>query len=316
MRDILAGEFDLVDCYYEKAYECELPERGSRHFDVALFFEFLPDRRRICIPGVPCVFVPMFDNEWGSKWQWRRIAASGMSVISFCGKVSEHARACGVERLLDVRFFPGAEGDGDMRGDPRRVLLWERGDIGFATIKALFAPDAVESVTLLRRGEGKRMGDASISGQDMRDYKVNIVETGYLPRAEFIEIMRPAGTVVAPRLKEGIGMAFLEAMAMGKIVVANDDATMNETIRDGENGFLFDWRNPKRLDMSQIVALHERGFSCESLRARWLEDRKKISEFVRSSPPCAVPCNDLYRYVRFLAEGAIMRVREKFDLRR
>ena len=46
---------------------------------------------------------------------------------------------------------------------------------------------------------------------------------------------------IAPRLAEGIGMSFLEAMAMGCAVIAQDDATMNEYIVHGKTGILVDW---------------------------------------------------------------------------
>lgn len=36
----------------------------------------------------------------------KRIAWSGMGVVSFCEKVTEHARRCGVTNILDVRYFP------------------------------------------------------------------------------------------------------------------------------------------------------------------------------------------------------------------
>lgn len=57
---------------------------------------------------------------------------------------------------------------------------------------------------------------------------------------------------VAPREKEGIGMSFLEAMAMGRAVIAPNQATMNEYIKDGENGYLYDLGNPEPLMLKDV----------------------------------------------------------------
>ncbi len=42
---------------------------------------------------------------------------------------------------------------------------------------------------------------------------------------------------IAPKQEEGIGMTFLEAMTIGKIVIAKKAPTMNEYIIHGCNGF-------------------------------------------------------------------------------
>lgn len=51
----------------------------------------------------------------------------------------------------------------------------------------------------------------------------------------------------APRRFEGIGMANLEALALGLCVVAPDCPTANEYIIPGVNGYLFDPDNPKAI---------------------------------------------------------------------
>jgi hypothetical protein len=45
---------------------------------------------------------------------------------------------------------------------------------------------------------------------------------------------------VAPRYSEGIGMGFLEAMGLGKVVLAHDAPTHSEYIKSNHNGILFD----------------------------------------------------------------------------
>lgn len=69
--------------------------------------------------------------------------------------------------------------------------------------------------------------------------------------------MLESSCYIAPRLKEGIGMSFLEAMGMGRCVIAPDATTMNEYIVHGVNGLLYNPRDPKPLPASDIRKLQE-----------------------------------------------------------
>ena len=65
-----------------------------------------------------------------------------MGVVSFCAKVSEHARRCGVRNLIDVRYFPDPALLPQTAGDPKRVFLWERGGVSREMAERLFSPSA------------------------------------------------------------------------------------------------------------------------------------------------------------------------------
>lgn len=56
---------------------------------------------------------------------------------------------------------------------------------------------------------------------------------------EYQMLLRRTHIFIAPRRIEGVGVAFLEAMASGCCVIAYDDVTMNEYIQHGYNGILF-----------------------------------------------------------------------------
>ena len=285
--DLLSAAFDVREHFYERFYRVGA-DVAMRESDAAVIWEFPIARGRFYYPNKVNVFVPMYDNEWGSVWQWRRIAVSGMGVVSFCGKVSEHARRCGVKNLLDVRYFPDPSTLPQTAGDPKRVFLWERGGISRGQAETMFP--AADGYTLVVKGANE-----------------------FLPREEYLAKLASCGIVVAPRRKEGIGMAFLEAMAMGKCVVAHNDATMNEYIVDGENGILVDFDAPERIAFSRVEKARA-GVAVAVARhwARWVEDAKKIAPFVASLPPCrpswAQRLVSAFEYPLYLAEGA----RERF----
>lgn len=287
--EVIRRAFNVEEYYYSKYYRT-CPLIVAKGCDVVVIWEFPISRRRFFFTGKKNVFVPMYDNEWGSYWQWKRIAWSGMGVISFCDKVSEHARRCGVTNILDVRYFPDPVGLPHEKGDPKRVFLWERGEIDRSIAERLFPPS------------------------DGYVFDVKAADE-FLERDAYLERMSKCGIVIAPRRKEGIGMAFLEAMAMGKCVVANNDATMNEYIKDGDNGILFSLQDPKRVDEKIVLHVMDNVGRCiGGLRERWLEDANKICHFVSSQRPCNMSVGDMvkqtFAYFAYLVEGGMYKLRE------
>jgi len=280
--DVLRKSFEVEEHYYSKYYRTGA-KSVVKNCDVAVIWEFPISRRNFFFAGKKNVFVPMYDNEWASYWQWKRIAWSGMGVISFCDKVTEHARRCGVKNILDVRYFPDPASLPQTKGDPKRVFLWERGEIDKSFAEILFPPSEGYVLDVKRADES-------------------------LDREVYLERMSKCGIVIAPRRKEGIGMAFLEAMAMGKCVVAHDDATMNEYIVDGENGILFNADDPRTISNASVMrVLGNVGKSAVELRVRWMAESKSVSAFVESLPPCRPSLANRLKmalsYPLYIAEG-------------
>lgn len=288
--EVIRKAFDVKEHYYSKCYRTG-SKLAVNDCDVAVIWEFPISRWRFFFHGKRNVFVPMYDNEWASYWQWKRIAWSGMGVISFCDKVTKHARRCGVANILDVRYFPDPAGLPNDRGDPKRVFLWERGEIDRSVAETLFPPSDGYAFDIKGAGE-------------------------FLSRKAYLERMSKCGIVIAPRLKEGIGMAFLEAMAMGKCVVAHDDATMNEYIKDGETGILFSAGAERAIDGAVVAKVRQNlPKASAKLRARWLEDVETINPFLVNQASCRLSFQNKALIAiscpLFLLEGLMHRIWER-----
>ncbi len=288
MRELLARRHQVDSFYFSRHYDCSVPREKLDWADLVVFVEFIPFRFAAGLTGKRCLFLPMYDNEWGSKWWWRRLALLGMNVISFCARVGEHARRCGVRNVLDVRFaFDPARFAGSA-GDPRQAVFWDRGVISPQKVRSLFAPDAIDRLVVYR---------------------------DFLPREEYLKLVASAGVYVAPRYKEGIGMAFLEQLARGKCVIAHADATMDEYLDDGVTGVLTDLHNPRVVSAAEIERIRANvPAHAERLYRDWLVDETRILEFVdalRDQPPLASPWSlkSIVWYGLYWIEGALMRLR-------
>ncbi len=63
---------------------------------------------------------------------------------------------------------------------------------------------------------------------------------------------------VLPTLREGFGVVFAEAMAMGKAVVGSDIGPVREVVADGETGLLFPPENPDRFAEAVVSLLADK----------------------------------------------------------
>jgi len=314
---ILREAFSVETHYYDRCYHCNIPKEKIDRADVIVFWEFLADRYTLGVPGKRCVYVPMYDNEWGSTWQWRRIAKSGIRVISFCDAITQHARACGVKDVLEVHFAFDPERYHGMEGDPRKATLWERGQISFAHVKQLFSPGDLDKVTVFRRPEGG-LRFSSITAEEAEAYHIEEKGGGFLPADEYRALQRESGVYVAPRWKEGIGMTVLEQMAMGKCVIAHDDATMSEYIVNGKTGILRDFHSKlKPIDPAEIAIVRSNvREAAKAFYRRWILERDNVVPFIqetKSYPPIKIGgFLDSLHYLAFWAEGCWQKIAERF----
>lgn len=83
----------------------------------------------------------------------------------------------------------------------------------------------------------------------------NIIFTGF--RKDVYSIIDKLSLVVMPSLWEGFGLIFLEAMAMGKPIVATDVGGIPEVIENKETGILVSARNPEALAEAIICLLKD-----------------------------------------------------------
>ena len=118
------------------------------------------------------------------------------------------------------------------------------------------------------------------SSEDVKRHNIT-TSTWFEDKADLNAHIARANIFFAPRQEEGIGQAFLEAMARGQCVVAPNHGTMNEYILPGVNGLLYDTKNPKPLDFSDIAELGRQAKKTALLgRKRWEEAEQDLVQFV------------------------------------
>ena len=107
--------------------------------------------------------------------------------------------------------------------------------------------------------------------------------SGWLSAEELARRIRDADFYLAPRLQEGIGFSFLEAMALGKPILGHNDATMNEYVIEGETGHLFDRSGRLFNELKSPSELCQNVASCSKKNyLQWLRDRQRLQSYLLS----------------------------------
>jgi hypothetical protein len=148
------------------------------------------------------------------------------------------------------------------------------------------------AVTALLKATGISKPTTRLLG-DARFYSDNPLEKeravrSWQSQGSYLETLAKHNVFVAPRRFEGIGMAFLEAMAMGMCVVAENQSTANEYILSGENGILYGGGRahlfaPAPASLSELERMGKAAReSIGQIHRNWVETRGEINRCVKS----------------------------------
>ena len=142
-------------------------------------------------------------------------------------------------------------------------------------------PDA--TLTIVGIGEMEAQLKARIAELGLED---RVTLTGGLPHEQVIDRMAQSDLFVLPSWGEGYGIVYIEAMAAGCIAVGAKDEGIEDTITDGENGFLVpagDIDETERVmrtvfeNREQYAALREKGR--QAARAlTWARNAQTVEE--------------------------------------
>lgn len=125
-----------------------------------------------------------------------------------------------------------------------------------------------------------------IPASDEQKQKYNIVISDWFENKSDLEtLINACGIYIAPRLAEGIGISYLEAMSLGKLIIAHDAPAMNEYIHNGINGILADFTEPSEIIIENIEQMQSNAYEyCKKGREQWLKNRKEIINFIEQNP--------------------------------
>ncbi|MEJ8847094.1 glycosyltransferase [Variovorax rhizosphaerae] len=290
LRDMLRRRGHDVQDFWDEAWTGGPPVNWVQvqHHDVVIMFQsYCPPGRaafRQVHPNV--VYIPMLD-QFGI-WQGPMSNQSdfwapfqGSKVLNFSSAVHCLTTGFGIASHW-ARFYQSAEPATIPSQEGLRGFFWLRrqDQISWALIRQLIEGSRFDSFHIHLAGDPGAPEPQMPTDADMARYNISI-STWFEDRNQLTALVERANVYFAPRMEEGIGQSFLEAMARGKCVVAPNQGTMNEYILSGLNGLLYDHRAPRPLDFSEVERLG--GAARASViagHAQWLAAEEGIVDFI------------------------------------
>ena len=260
--DLLQAEYGPIRVLESRWRWIELPKQ---EWDLVVFLQHLPER--LLLDSVTIrrvVLVPMYDDCSTDEAFWSTYRHD-CAVLSFCRALSEPLEQWG-HRVHRAQYFPPVPAESvDWSEGARSAFFWPRKpNLGWPVARRLLANWSWQDVHLHFDGTFTADRTRDITAADRARFPIRQTSWFADPR-EFRRNLMHSQVFLAPRSAEGIGMAFLEAMAAGMFVLAPDRPTMNEYIESGVNGFLYDpdapappaWKHARKLGEAARTSIRE-----------------------------------------------------------
>lgn len=277
---------DLLKIWYDEvaivAHQDVWTKVPLRNWDLIVVWQHRFSRVELFALGCPnIVFVPMYDDCPKDQDSWKSYL--GFKILCFSSTLHEQLTAWG-HLCLKVRY---------------QTPIPERRALHDGKVRGFFWPRTLGwSWSDLRQGLEGTLWDSfhlhtghTPSGCELpteRDFPAGSFRHSewFEKKEDFQAVLEGINVFLAPRRYEGIGMALLEALAMGACVVAADEPTACEYIEHGQDGLLLGPSTALKIDAAtaQRIGVAARTKATE-FRQRWNDDLPRIQEFLEWRVP-------------------------------
>ncbi|MEA5442685.1 glycosyltransferase family 4 protein [Cyanobium gracile] len=333
LPNLLASKGHTVDYFWDSGWEGGAPVQFSQleAHDAIVIFQAIPQGLPNCVakhhPNV--TFIPMLDQfgiAKGPLFDLNRLWGPfhGSKVLSFSSAVHAIATSNGIASM-HCKYMPAKAGSRSnvhrhRTTDNLHAFFWARrpSEISIEMVGQLLGDHQAELNLHVHLSADP--GEVETTEQDVRDAFPDCqsltISHWLESKEEVMQIIRDCDVYIAPRLEEGIGQSFLEALSAGICVVAPNNGTMNEYLVDGVNGMLYDPASPKPLIFTDIARIRENADrTAERLRMNWECDQEGVLGFILKLSSECYGEQHIYHGIQKDKSGAVP-FRLKRDLKR
>jgi hypothetical protein len=207
-----------------------------------VFFFWPPPAELISDPKRRVIWIPMWDETKRRNEQWWQKLPKNLRVVAFSKEISVRSRAAGLETLDLKLYISPADLPPAAWGNERILYYWNRtGMVGREFLSKFCRSLDVKLLIYFHRLDPRISPENDyVLPERLGKTRVMAIESiNLLPKQKYIDSMGKANLFIAPRVAEGVGLSFIEALARGCAVFGYDAPTMNEYITHKINGYLF-----------------------------------------------------------------------------
>ena len=283
LQKLLAEKYE-VETFYINPYkisETDFTHLAGKTFDLLILWQVMPSLEglRKYIRFKQCAFFPMYDNtKTLNSHLWNEY--KNCNIINFSKAFHKTCQDGGLSSYY-IQYFPKPAEIID-EGDEKSIFFWQRSDkITTRTLQKVIDTKGIETVYLHKSIDPK---NKFIPPSKNLERKV-VYSSWFDTKEDMQKYIQKSALYFAPRRYEGIGMSFLEAMASGRCVIAPDYPTMNEYIKNGETGFLYNYKKPELLTILNVREIQKN--TAEYIKLgyeKWEKEKYKIFDYIESEP--------------------------------
>lgn len=281
LMDMFSGQCE-VDIFNYDPYVDDwkkFSKLRSQSFDIVVLFQIMPSisllRKHIEFDKI--VFFPMYDGAPRlSDPIWNEYR--DVNIINFSSTLHKECKEYGLSSYY-IQYFP-KPAEVKNWGDIKSVFLWQRkGEISPYTIEKTIDARNVSKLYLHQVPDPEQR---VVQPSEKWKNKIKISDW-FDTKEEMLEYMQQSAIYYAPRSYEGIGMSFLDAMAIGRCVIAPNHPTMNEYIENGVNGYLYNLENPERIKIENVRKIQKNAVKyIENGYKEWEKNKFKILDWIQT----------------------------------
>ena len=281
VQNLLSEKYEVTKFDYDphnEGYDV-FSRLNSQRFDVVVLFQTMPSLSLLgkYIEIDKVAFFPMYDSALKLKnpiWSEYR----NVNIINFSLTLHKKCKEYGLSSYY-IQYFPKPIKVNNW-GDENSVFLWQRKEeINPHTIEKTIGEQNVKNLCLHQVPDP---GRKIIHPSEKWKNKVR-VSNWFDTKEEMLEYMQQSAIYYAPRSYEGIGMSFLDAMAMGRCVIAPNHPTMNEYIENGVNGYLYNLKHPNTIKIKDIRKIQKNAVKyIENGYKEWEKNKYKILNWIQA----------------------------------
>jgi glycosyltransferase involved in cell wall biosynthesis len=278
LRKIYKKNYRIKNFWWSLKDQYQLINKIENYNNFFFFQSLLPLDDMIRIKDKNIIWAPMYDNLNLSSNYWRKIKYLNIKILSFSKPVKKLSKKYNCDHV-DLEYALNTSGIKKVNRKKIKIFFWFRNNFYTKDWIKLFNKDDVEEITYFKCPDPGRRPE-KIKDDDLKNFNFKIIDKDFLPKKTYLNLIKNCDVFISPRKQEGIGMSFLEALSMGKYIIANNDSTMNEYIKNNKIGFLVDQNTKKKINISEIIKSKTyRKINARKIFIKWNKDKKKILKF-------------------------------------
>ena len=277
LRNIFKEKYIINDYWVDKNLKFD---KEIFDYDNIFFFQILPPLKILKkLKFKNLIWAPMYDSPHHpigfSPLLWKIAEYFNIKILSFSKKLSNQISKFNIN-FLDLKYFIKPSKNEIKHIKKINILFWYRGDIDYDDWSKVLPKENISKITYFDTQSKNRLSN-------FKNYKlIRYIHKPFASRKYFKKLIMQSNVFICPRLKEGIGMANVEAISLGKYLISNNDATMSEYIINDKIGIFYNNWKRKKLNIQNVIKFNSYRYSYALKGYKTFQkNRIKIINFVQ-----------------------------------